>query len=85
MSVTVARLSGTVAAAIWIVGMPLVGLGGLIPSNPEYSSMGVYFLFGVVGVVFGASMATMAVASAYDRAQRGLPWEFRGRQLPSRR
>jgi hypothetical protein len=47
---------------VWFIGFPLVGLAGAIPSDPEYSYMGVFFAIGSLGVVLGLTLMPVALA-----------------------
>ena len=77
MNVLAARVGGTLGAAVWIAGVPLVGLAGVIPSDAEYS------LIGGVGILLGCCFVPVALADPSDSTQRNWPvaWGWTGAAL----
>ena len=60
-----ARAGGSVAAGAWAVGLPLIGLTGVIPSDAPY------FVAGLMGAILGCSTAVFALAlPALDNRRR---------------
>jgi len=54
-----ARVSSAAAAIVWLVGLPMVGLAGVIPSDAEY------FTMGIVAAALGLVTAPLVVAYAH--------------------